>query len=427
MTFFASSYEWPTHSIEFTAVGDGARDGAGEIVEHNDRFVLRAPGCFSYATGHPVGRTLKTAIDGRPSLVRGSVFVLDGELGLLLDELRVGSDRVDAMYVEVAVEFEHLGSVCSYRLEDGAQRSPTVPLRLPTLEDEVPITATFPTHTDTVSMSATSAIALDDFESHLVAMQDLLTFAAGLPVGRRRLHAKEDSGAAVDIFGRERFAPFARATRRPIEHQLRLSADWAQTVIDRWWAGQVKLRPILQVLTGLRYQPGYVEADIIFSAVAIESLASRTDVGERPRLSAADAQPMLEALDSLTGLGPDQRQVVAAMKREATRTTLQSKVELLLDGVNDRAITNSRVSVDTWLPKFKKTRNDIAHGNGGEPQSREIWTNDSLLRAVRDANQVLLTLALLTHLGVPDAAIELAAERLGTRYSGRHRATGIFV
>ena len=115
------------------------------------------------------------------------------------------------------------------------------------------------------------------------------------------------------------------------------------------------------------------------------------------------------------------------MKREATRTTLQSKVELLLDGVNDRALTNSRVSVDTWLPKFKKTRNDIAHGNGGEPQSREIWTNDSLLRAVRDANQVLLTLALLTHLGVPDAAIELAAERMGTRYGGRHRATGIFV
>ncbi|THG34027.1 hypothetical protein E6C70_11445 [Glaciibacter flavus] len=108
----------------------------------------------------------------------------------------------------------------------------------------------------------------------------------------------------------------------------------------------------------------------------------------------------------------------------ATRTTLHSKTERLLSGVHPVALAYTRVSIDNWLPKFKRTRNHIAHGNGGS--TTDVWTDGALLRAVRDANRVLLSLALLTHLGVPDAALERTAERLGNRYSGRHRPTGIF-
>ncbi|WP_448389754.1 HEPN domain-containing protein [Microbacterium aurum] len=178
------------------------------------------------------------------------------------------------------------------------------------------------------------------------------------------------------------------------------------------------------MLAGLRYQPGYIEADVILSAAAIEALASRLDVGEAPRLSPDDAQPILDALDALTGLNQDQRAVISQMMGEATRTTLHAKTELLLSGVNTVAVENSRVSVADWLPKFKRTRNHIAHGTGGS--ASDVWTDTALLRAVRDANRVLLSLAFLTHLGVPDAALERAAERLGNRYSGRHRTAGIF-
>ena len=424
MTFFASTYDWTERSLAFTVVGDGARDGSGEIILHNDRFVLKAPGCFSYATGQSDSHILRTAIDSRPALLRGAVFAIGGELGLRIDELRVGSDDDQPTYTEISAVFEHLGSICSYRLEDGAQRWPSIPISLPALDNAVQMVATLPSGVDAVRIASETAVVLDEFELHLNALQDLLTFASDLPVGRLSLEATEASGRKVEIHGRERFAPFGRRPTNPIEHQLRLSGEWTQTVIDRWWTGREALRPILQVMAGLRYQPAYVEADVIFSAAAIEALATRTEVGEQPRLSETEALPILAALEALSGLSLDQRQVVGQMKAEATRTTFQSKVDLLLAGLNAVALANSRVSIADWLGKFMKTRNDIAHGNGGF--ASDVWTDSALLRAVRDANRVLLSIAFLTHLGVPDAAVERAAERLGNRYSGSHRSTGIF-
>jgi hypothetical protein len=424
MTFFASTYEWPTRCIEFVAIGEGARDGAGDIVVRNDQFILKAAGCFTYATGQRAMRTLKTTIDGRPALLRGGVVVIDRELGLRLDELRIGSDEEEPTYIEAVAVFEHLSSVCSYRPEDGAKRSALDPINLPGLIDAAPMSAVLPSSTNTLRLIAASATVLDDFESHLETLQDLLTFALDMPVGRLSLSATDMAGRVVEIHGRERFAPFGRPPRQPVEHLLRLSGTYAQVMMDRWWDARETLRPIPQLLAGLRYQPGYVEADVILSAAAIEAFATRTDVGEDPRLSNDEAQPILNALDGLVELNGNQKAIVSQMKHEVTRTTLHSKMELLLARVNPGAIANSRVSTADWLPKFKRTRNHIAHGNGGSVS--DVWTDKETLLAVRDANRLLLSLAFLTHLGVPEAALERAAERLGNRYGGQHRSTGIF-
>lgn len=426
MTFFASTYEWPTTTIDFYAVGSGASDGSGEILERGDRFILKAPGCFSGATGQPGSRVLRTTIGDRPALIRGVLFVIDGDFGLRVDELRIGSDDVEPTYTEASAMFEHLSSLCSYRHEDGRQRSSNTPINLPALTGVQAMTATLQSQVDVVKIVSPSAVALDDFEAHFAALQDLMTFGADLPVGRISLSAVDSDGRTVQIFGRERFAPFETAPRRPVEYLLRLSGEWLQIAIDRWWSARETLRPIPQVVAGLRYQPGYVEADVIFSAAATEALATRMDLGERPRLSVIDSAPILAALDALSGLNADQREVVANMKAEATRTTLRSRVELLIGGISGTAITNSRVVTQNWLPRFIETRNSIAHGSNGSRRTSDIWSDDALLRAVRDANRVVLALALLTQLGVPDAAVERSAERLGARYGGIHRATTLF-
>lgn len=426
MTLFASTYEWPTTTIHFNATGQGAHDGSGEVVTRNDRFVLKAPGCFSGATGQPSGRTLRTTIGDEPALIRGTLFVIDGDLGLRVDELRVGSDDDQPIYTHVTAVFEHLTSLCTYRFDDGAKRPLSAPITLPALDGAASMRAVIPSAVDTVRIEAASARALDEFESHLAALQDLLTFASDLPVGRLHLSATDVEGRNVDVFGRERFAPFNKAPRQPIEYSLRLSGDWLHDVVDGWWLAQETLRPIPQLVAGLHYQPGYVEADVILSASAIEALATRTVVGESPRLSDGDAAPILAALGTLTALNADQRQVVAAMKAEASRTTLRAKVELLLATVDSTAIENARITLPNWLPHFIATRNGIAHGGRGSRPTQDIWIDDELLRTVRDANHVLLALAILTHLGVPGAAIECAAERLGVRYGARHRAASIF-
>jgi hypothetical protein len=47
-------------------------------------------------------------------------------------------------------------------------------------------------------------------------------------------------------------------------------------------------------------------------------------------------------------------------------------------------------------------------------------------RALRDATKVILSLATLAHLGVPDPVLSRASERLGVRYGVRHVDSAIY-
>lgn len=120
-------------------------------------------------------------------------------------------------------------------------------------------------------------------------------------------------------------------------------------------------------------------------------------------------------MSTIRGEGPDLR-----------RPTFRSKVESLIEGVAPEQWQLSRVDVDEWIRLFIKARNGIAHAAPGLPGGANIWKESELLRSIRDANWTVVTLVLLTQLGVPDAAINRAAERLGTRYGVRHSGTSMF-
>ena len=79
------------------------------------------------------------------------------------------------------------------------------------------------------------------------------------------------------------------------------------------------------------------------------------------------------------------------------------------------------MTIEEWTKQLLKARNTIAHA-----VSSNIWENGVLLRGIRDANWIVLTLVILKYLDVPDPAISRAAERLGTRYGVRYRGIEIF-
>jgi hypothetical protein len=211
-----------------------------------------------------------------------------------------------------------------------------------------------------------------------------------------------------------------------VEHSLRLLGDWAQTAVDRWWAARTSWRPTTQVVAGLRYQPGYVEADVILSAAAIEALASQL-AQSRPLLKASEARPILEALKALQDMNSAQSAAIGRMKGELQRTTFRSKVEQLVATVDAETWVRSRVSIEDWMGLFIKTRNGIAHGAPGLGGGADVWAEGALLRSVRDANWIVLTLAVIKHLGAPVSAVDRAAERLGTRYGVRYFGSSIFI
>lgn len=421
MTFFASTYQWVTPTLHFAAVSQGARDGVGQIVVKDDRFFLNAPGCFSAISGHPSERTLQTVINSRPAVVRGCVTAVDGDLGLRIDELRLGSDDVDARYSVVNAAFEHLRSACTYRFEDGAARSPRQSFLLPAVDGASPMEAKILDGGDSISLTATQAVPLEEFEAQLAVFQALLTFAADMPCGRRTLLANDATGRDVQILGRTLYKPFEHRSRKPIEYSLRFTGEWLQEVINRWWLAYEEWQPVLQIIAGLRYRPGYVDADIIVSSAAIESVASTLQKYDDPRLTRDDAAPILQALASLIGMNAAQKAAIAQLKGDLGRTTFRSKVEQLIHQIDQDVWSATRLSAAVWVRVLVKARNTIAHAN-----SDALWEDSALLRSVRDANWIVLTLVLMHHLEIPDAAIERAAERLGTRYGTRHRDTALF-
>jgi|GEM_PF-1546358 len=426
MPLYASTFQWPDPVISFVSLSSGARDGDAELVEKSDRWILKAPGHFSGSTGHSGQRILSTTLNGEPTLIRGSEFVIDGDLGLRVDELRVGSVEPDAEYVSATANFEHLASACTYRPEDGAARDADQALIFPALDGAPAMRAELPRRVTVITLSADTPMHLDAFETQLTTFQDLLTFAADQPCGRTSLSLTDRSGNDVRVFGRDKYQPFNRKTRKPVEFSLRLVSDQTQRVIDRWWKDHDELLPVTQIIAGMRYQPGYVEADAILSAVAIEALATAALSTSRPPLSVEEAEPIIIALDSLSGMNHAQNDAIKRLKGELRRTTFRSKVKSLIEGVAPEQWRLSRVDVDEWIKLFIKARNGIAHAAPGLSGGANIWKESELLRSIRDANWTVVTLVLLTRLGVPDAAINRAAERLGTRYGVRHSGTSIF-
>lgn len=422
MTLFARRFQWPTGPIVFHAISDGARDGTAEVIEKADRWILKSPGNFSGASGQPGVRLVGTLLDSSPALIQGSVFAIDGDLGLRVDEVRVGSADPSAQYTEVTATFEHLSSALSYRREDGAARNLALPLLLPEIDEAPQMEATLSHGAGTITLVAPEPIPLEYFEAQLAAFQSILTFATDLPCARLSLIAIDEFGRPVEVYGRDKYSPFERAERKSIEHSMRFIGQWAQGAIDRWWTVYSDWKPVAQIIAGLRYQPGYVDADVVLSSAAIESVATALQQRDAPSLSPEEALPIIGVLNSLTGLRRSQREAVSRLKGELKRTTFRSKVEQLLQQVDADVWTQARLSTEEWTKQFLNARNKIAHAASDGP-----WDDSALLRAIRDANWVVLTLVLLTHMDVPSAAISRAAERLGARYAIRHRATKVFV
>lgn len=167
------------------------------------------------------------------------------------------------------------------------------------------------------------------------------------------------SGNDVRVFGRENYQPFNGKTRKPVEFSLRFVSDQTQRVIDGWWKARDELLPVTQIIAGLRYQPGYVEADAILSAAAIEALATATLGTSRPPLSIEEAEPITTALDSLGGMNQAQSEAIARLKGELRRTPFRLKVESLIEDVAPEKWRLSRVHADEWIKLFLEARNGI--------------------------------------------------------------------
>ena len=167
MALFSTTYKWPSSTFEFRSESEGSHDGTADVVARKDRWILKSPGNFSYASGQLEQRTVSADFDGTSAFIRGHVIGVDGDLGLRVDEIWVGTAEPDAGFFSITATFEHLADACAIRGEDGAARDLSVPLRFPAIGDSPPMEAVLSGHGDSITLVSSAPEPLEHFEKHL--------------------------------------------------------------------------------------------------------------------------------------------------------------------------------------------------------------------------------------------------------------------
>ncbi|MGV8880513.1 MAG: hypothetical protein ACOH19_00010 [Rhodoglobus sp.] len=356
--------------------------------------------------------------------MRASIRYESGIQYLLITEMRIGASDTDSEFVSASADFEYAGAALNYRWEDGPMRTRSTQLDLPALSTAGEMVLHYPATLAARSMELVSAVpaSLEAFEEHLRAFQDLVTFATRRPSARLSLVAVRANGQEVQIVGRTNVLPHGPVHVDHREFLLRLAGTNTQQIVARWWGGLVDLRPILQVFVGAMYQPGYVESDLLAAAAAMENFGNRLfPVPPRPKLTAAQLEPVKRALESIPSPDPDQLEVISrVIRNERANVNFYRRIRALVETLHPDIRRGTRIDIEAWLTAFVAMRNFIAH-EGSAPGAF-----DNELGPVKNATRSLLALLISMHLGVPQAALQMAADALGVRYSSMYRGGTIY-
>lgn len=320
MSLFAGGIDWPEElQLVFVGKDEGAR--SGKIREANGKFVVEVEPGLSFQQGWrgiDNSRVATTIIDGQPAIVRG---YSGGEV-LLLSEVRVGSDALTQDYVAIRAEFELLASLSTVRHEDGAARSAGAELLLPPLESARRMVLLLGAG-GVAEIRSPDPAPMDEFASHLAALQDLIVFAADQPAERVSLTGILGDGTEVSVHGWTRYPAFGSRGRPPVEYLLRFGSAYFANAVEAWWKMRVDFRPVPQILASMTYEPWFVESSIGGLASALERFTKQKFPPPMalPRLTpqefAVIEAPLVALLPSLNGA---QRAFVNDIRNDARRT-----------------------------------------------------------------------------------------------------------
>lgn len=426
MSLFAGGINWPEDlQLVFVGQDEGARNG--KIREVNGKYVVDVEPGLSYQQGSrgiDNSRVATTVIDGAPAIVRGH----SGGDVFHLSEVRVGSDALSQDYGAVRAGFELLASLSTIRDEDGAARSAGAAIPLPSIASARAMELLIESG-GIAEVRSPGPAPLDEYAVHLAALQDLIVFAADRPAERVSLIGTLADGTEVSIHGWTRYPGFGSRGRRPIEYLLRFGAQYFADAVEAWWKMRDEIRPVSQILASMIYEPWFVESSIGALASAMERFTKVKfpPPTSPPRLTPQEFGIIEAALQPLTPtLNGAQRAFVNDIRNDARRTRFEEYVTALLDSLQPRNLSETKINLGNWKAALHAARNDIAHEGAPNPTNPVLFVNEPESRALRDATRVILNLAVLDHLGAPEPVMRRVAERLGARYGVRHVDSAIY-
>jgi hypothetical protein len=338
-----------------------------------------------------------------PFYLLGMPVIVNGIRRLRIDDLRVGSDDPNELLFSATPIYDYANAVVSYYMRDGAARSPNDPLDVPTLDGAPAMSLLYAPRANgfPIELRCESGASIEQFETQLDAVQRLITFATQQASTRQLLTVRNRTGTEIEFYREVAVTPRPAKSVDYRDFPLRLSRANTQTIVDRWWAMMNDLRPIPQIVTALKYQPGYLDSDFLLLATVLDRLSDAwTNVPGL--LSAEQHEGMKEAASRLNV--PEQFKV-------DNRPVFHARVVALLDTLGDKVWEKVRIDRDSWLASMKRHRNLVAHSSEQRQAHREFMTGPGL-RALRAATDVIVTLVVAQHLGIEGDALAFAADRL---------------
>lgn len=411
--------------LEFVGKDEGTQ--TGKVRKINQRYYVDLDQGFSYLQGGEGNnnvRVAKTYIDGRPTIVRG----YSGGDTFQPTEIRIGSHLFNQEYTSVRAEFELFQSLSTLRYEDGSVRDSATAIIVPETGSARSMQLLLGDDGSAEFCCATPA-PIEEYVQHIAALQDMIVFCADRPAACLKLIGLMESGEKIEIHGWSRYDSFGSKSRNNIEYLMRFQAAYINDVVNIWWRLRDEFRPVTQILAGLIYNPGFVESSIIAVAAALEHFTKMKFPPplSKPRLLPEEFQIIDE---TLTGLKPElnNRQIafINDIRNDSKRTRYEEYVEAILKSFSSEVLQKTKINLDNWMDALFAARNDIAHEGAPNPNNSKLFVNDLEARALRDATRVIMSLAVLSHLEVPDEVLSRAADRLGNRYYVRHTATKIY-
>ncbi len=426
VSLFAGGINWP-EELQLVFVGKDGGVRNSKIHEVQGKYVADVELGLSFQQGSrgiDNSRVATTIIDGEPAIVRGH----SGGGMLHLSEVRAGSDALTQDYAAIRAKFELLDSLSTVRHEDGVARSADAAIVLPSLSSARSMSLLLGTG-GVAEIRSPEPAPMEEYASHLAALQDLIVFATDRPAERVSLIGVLADGTEVAIHGWTRYPPFGSRGRPSVEYLLRFGAAYFSSVVEGWWRMRVDIRPVPQILVSMIYEPWFVESSVGAIASALERFTKLKFPPPMPppRLTPQDFEeieaPLLALLPTLNGA---QRAFVNDIRNDARRTRFEEYVDALIDSLQPAHITQTRINLANWKLALHAARNDIAHEGAPNPANPVLFVDEQESRALRDATRVILSLATLAHLDVPESVLNRAAERLGVRYGVRHVESAIY-
>ncbi len=348
-----------------------------------------------------------TGSSGRgPFYLLGVPVVVNGVRKLRIDDLRVGSGDPGELLFRATPLYDYANAVASYYTRDGAARFPNDPLDVPALDGAPAMSLLYAPRADglPIELRCERGASIEQFETQLDALQRLITVAAQQPSTRNLLTVWNGAGTEIEVYRGVTVTPRPAKSVDYRDFPLRLSRANTQTIVDRWWAMMDDLRPIPQIMTALKYQPGYLDSDFFLLATVLDRLSDAW-TNLPGLLSAEQYNGMKEAASRLEV--PEQFNV-------DNRPVFHARVVAILETLSDEVWEKVRIDRDSWLASMKRHRNLVAHSSEQRLAHREFMIGPGL-RALRAATDVIVTLVVAQHLGIDGDALVFAADRLNVK------------